>query len=216
MLWTMILSGGWTLVVIIAVSLLGFGLIIERFIAYWRARARAELLMPEIEQRVREGDLNGALEACNRYRGAVPEVCSMAISHEIHAASGGGLGEDLNEAVQAYVRTVVVPKLRRFLRLIGLVARVEPMLGLLGTVFGMIQLFVTMAGQGMGDPRTFTEGVGLALVTTAAGLLVAIPVIYFHGLLVGRAESIENEVDRYVPTVLQWLRWLRLSREDQV
>ena len=212
-MWEMILSGGWIMWVIVGVSLIGFGLVIERFIAYARARVRVDQLLPELEQCIRAGDLPSAMDVCNRYSGVVPEVYAMAIGHELQAGQDGQ-AEDLTDAVQIYVRTVAAPKLRRFLRPITLIARSAPMLGLLGTVFGMIELFVAMATQGMGDPSVFTKGVGLALTTTAAGLLVAIPIIYCHGILLSRVEVIENDVDRYVPTVLQWLRWLRNARRN--
>ena len=213
-MWDLISNGGWIMVVIAGVSLLGFGLVIERIIVYSRARAKMEHLLPEIEQHIRDGDLSGAREVCDRYRGVVPEVYAMAIDHELQAASTEET-EDLNEAVSVYVRTVAVPQLRKFLRLIAPIGRSAPMLGLLGTVFGMITLFATMASEGMGDPGAFTEGVGLALTTTAAGLLVAIPIIYCHSLLLSRVEVVENEIDRYVPRMLQWLRWWRISREDK-
>ena len=213
-MWDLISSGGWIMAVIAGVSLLGFGLVIERLIVYSRARAKLEQLLPEIEQHIRNGDLDGALEVCNRYRGVVPDVYAMAIEHELQAASAEET-EDLNEAVSVYVRTVAIPQLRKFLRPIALIGRSAPMLGLLGTVFGMITLFVTMASEGMGDPGAFTTGVGLALTTTAAGLLVAIPIIYCHSLLLSRVEVVENEIDRYVPRMLQWLRWWRISREDK-
>ena len=213
-MWDLISNGGWIMVVIAGVSLLGFGLVIERLIVYSRARAKMEHLLPEIEKHIRDGDLRGAREVCDRYRGVVPEVYAIAIEHELQAASAEET-EDLNEAVSVYVRTVAIPQLRKFLRPIALIGRSAPMLGLLGTVFGMITLFVTMASEGMGDPGAFTKGVGLALTTTAAGLLVAIPIIYCHSLLLSRVEAVENEIDRYVPRMLQWLRWWRISREDK-
>lgn len=212
-MWELIQSGGWITIVILALSLVGFGFVIERFIAYARARANMEHLLPEVEQTIRNGDLGGAMQVCNRYRGVVPEVYAMAIDHELRGAEEGG-AEDTEDAVWVYVRTVAVPKLRRFLRLIALVARSAPMLGLLGTVFGMIKLFSTIGAEGMGDPSKFTGGVGLALVTTAAGLLVAIPIIYCHGLLLSRVEIIENEIDRYVPSMLGWLRWWHGAGEE--
>lgn len=212
-MWELISGGGWVMAVIAGISLLGFGLVIERLIAYSRARTNMEQLLPEVEQHIRDGNLDGAMQVCSRYRGAVPEVYAMAIEHELQAGESVDL-EDLNEAVQVYVRTVVVAHLRKFLRPIALIARSAPMLGLLGTVFGMIELFVTMASKGMGDPTAFTKGVGLALSTTAAGLIVAIPIIYCHGLLISRVESIENDINRYVPRMLHWLRWWRLSREE--
>ena len=211
-MWDLISSGGWVMAVIAGISLLGFGLVIERLIVYGRAKTNMEQLLPEVEQHIREGSLDGAMQACSRFRGAVPEVYAMAIDHELQAG-GSADAQDLNEAVQIYVRTVVVAHLRKFLRPIALIARSAPMLGLLGTVFGMIDLFVTMASKGMGDPSAFTKGVGLALTTTAAGLIVAIPIIYCHGLLVSRVESIENDINRHVPLMLHWLRWWRVSQE---
>lgn len=211
-MWDMIVSGGWIMAVIAGVSLLGFGLVIERLIVYTRARAKMAQLLPEVEQQIRNGDLKGALAVCNRYCGVVPDVYAKAIEHELRADTTDE-NEDPNEAVAIYIRTVSIPQLRKFLRPIALIGRSAPMLGLLGTVFGMIELFVTMAAKGMGDPGAFTKGVGLALTTTAAGLLVAIPIIYCHSLLVSRVEVIENDIDHYVPRMLQWLRWWRISRE---
>ena len=212
-MWNLINSGGWIMIVIAGISLLGFGLVIERFIVYARARAKMDQLLPEVEQHVRNGDLAGARDVCNRYRGVVPEVYAMAIEHELEAASVDK-SEDVEEVVARYINTTIVPQLRKFLRPIALIGRSAPMLGLLGTVFGMITLFVTMASEGMGDPASFTKGVGLALTTTAAGLLVAIPIIYCHSILLSRVEVVENDLERYVPRMLQWLRWWRISRED--
>ena len=214
-MWEIIMGGGWITIVILGVSLIGFGFVIERFIVYARARAKMEFLLPEIERSIREGDLKGAMEICNRYRGVVPEVYAMAIGHTFKSADETG-GEDVEDAVWVYVRTVAIPKLRKFLRAIALVAKSAPMLGLLGTVFGMIKLFSTIGEEGMGDPSKFTAGVGMALVTTAAGLLVAIPIIYCHGMLLSRLEIIENDIDRYVPSMVGWLRWWRTSREEAV
>jgi len=146
-MWDMISSGGWVMAVIAATSLLGFGLVIERLIVYGRARTNMGQMLPEVEQQIRNGDLDGALQVCNRYRGAVPEVYAMAIDHEIQRGEATET-EDLHETVHVYIHTVVVPQLRKFLRPIALIGRSAPMLGLLGTVFGMIELFVTMASKG--------------------------------------------------------------------
>jgi len=211
-MWNMIVATGWIGIAILTASLVGFGLVIERFIAYSRAKANIGHLLPEIEKRVRNGDLPGAMEVCNRFRGVVPEIYAQAIDLELKPAEEGA-GADLDETIWTYVRTVAIPKLRRFLPAIALIARSAPMLGLLGTVFGMIKLFSKIGAEGMGDPSQFTAGIGMALVTTAGGLLVAIPIIYCHGTLLGHVQSIENDIDRYVPSMLGWLRWVRASRE---
>jgi len=209
----MILAGGWITVVILGISLVGFGFVIERFLVYSRARANMDQVLPETRRCVREGDLQGAMEVCNRYRGVVPEVYAMALSRQLSPEAEDS-GEDFDDAVWVHVRTVAVPRLRKFLRAIALVARSAPMLGLLGTVWGMIELFSTISDGGT-DPAKFTGGVGKALTTTAAGLLVAIPLIYCHGLLLSRPETIENDLDRHVPTMLGWLRWWRTSNVEE-
>ncbi len=209
----LILNGGWIMVVIIGASGLGFAMVIERLMVYSRATAPMRMLVSETEKHIRSGELQSALDSCSRFSGVVPDVYAMAIEHELHSA-GGQSYDQLDEAVSIFVRTVAMPQLRRFLRPIGLIGRSAPMLGLLGTVFGMINLFSTMAAKGMGDPTVFTKGVGQALTTTAAGLLVAIPLLYCHGLLQSRLEQIENDINHYVPRLLRWLRSRRLSAKE--
>ncbi len=209
----LILSGGWIMVAIIAASGLGFALVIERLMVYSRATVPMRQLVSEVEKHIRTGNYQEALDSASRFSGVVPDVYAMAIEHELHAA-GDPSCDQLDEAVSIYVRTVTMPQLRRFLRPIGLIGSSAPMLGLLGTVFGMINLFSTMASQGMGDPTAFTKGVGQALTTTAAGLLVAIPLLYCHGLLQSKLEQIENDINHYVPRLLRWLRTRSLTARE--
>jgi biopolymer transport protein ExbB len=85
----------------------------------------------------------------------------------------------------------VVHDLERFLNTLGTIALVSPLLGLLGTVFGMIEVFNALVNHGTGDPTVLAGGISVALITTAAGLTVAIPSLIFH-------RHFERLVDEYV------------------
>lgn len=96
----------------------------------------------------------------------------------------------MKECIEEAGRQVVY-KLERYLNTLGTIASVTPLLGLLGTVVGMIQAFSAIVAQGIGDPAVLAEGISVALITTAAGLTVAIPSLIFH-------RYFERLVDEYI------------------
>ena len=92
----------------------------------------------------------------------------------------------------------VVHRLERFLNTLGTIALVSPLLGLLGTVFGLIRMFLAVMVSGVGDPMKMAGGIGEALVCTAAGLCVAIPAYAFHRYFRGRVQDLVVEMERQV------------------
>ncbi len=92
--------------------------------------------------------------------------------------------------------------IERHLHLIGIISVVSPMIGLLGTVTGMIEAFNQMAIHGAGDPNLVAGGISKALVTTAAGLIVAIPSMIMYNLLTTKANQISEEIDKITTSVL--------------
>ncbi|WP_341326916.1 MotA/TolQ/ExbB proton channel family protein [Methylotuvimicrobium sp. KM2] len=93
-------------------------------------------------------------------------------------------------------------KLERALAFLKLVAAIAPMLGLLGTVTGMIETFQAIALHGSGDPKLMSGGISQALVTTVLGLVAAIPILLFHSLLLGRCQNLGNLLDAHVAAAL--------------
>jgi biopolymer transport protein ExbB len=87
--------------------------------------------------------------------------------------------------------------LERYLGLLGTIATISPLLGLLGTVLGMIEAFTVLAVQGGGTPATLGGGISKALITTAAGLTVAIPTILLHKYLTSRVDRMVLEMEEY-------------------
>ncbi|MBE0437557.1 MAG: MotA/TolQ/ExbB proton channel family protein, partial [Methylomicrobium sp.] len=93
-------------------------------------------------------------------------------------------------------------KLERALAFLKLVAAIAPMLGLLGTVTGMIETFQAIALHGSGDPKLMSGGISQALVTTVLGLVAAIPILLFHSLLLGRCQNLGNILEAHVAAAL--------------
>ncbi|MFO1378408.1 MAG: MotA/TolQ/ExbB proton channel family protein [Steroidobacteraceae bacterium] len=110
----------------------------------------------------------------------------------------------LKEAVEDTGRHVV-HELERFLNTLGTVAAVSPLLGLLGTVTGIINAFNAITSQGVGDPRVLSGGIGEALITTAAGLIVAIPALVAHRYLRGKVDSLVIDMEKEAMKLVQAL-----------
>jgi biopolymer transport protein ExbB len=100
----------------------------------------------------------------------------------------------------------VIHELERYLNTLGTIASITPLLGLLGTVIGMIKVFTAITTAGVGDPSVLAGGISEALLTTAAGLAVAIPALIFHRYLSGKVNmlvlSMEEEALKMVEVML--------------
>jgi len=185
----MLASGGPVLVAIILVSLYAVYIFFLRFLKLRNERTDTAELMTRVNAAVRERDLELALAACDEHGGPVARVLGAAL---IKLPYG-------RQAVEASFQEASIQeeqKLTRGLRPLTTIAQVAPMLGLLGTVTGMIIAFGEISRLGTGDPSVVANGVGQALITTAAGLIVAIPVIMGQSYLASRVEAILVDIDR--------------------
>ncbi|MCJ8342042.1 MAG: MotA/TolQ/ExbB proton channel family protein [Cetobacterium sp.] len=99
-----------------------------------------------------------------------------------------------------------VEGLERHLHILGIIAYTAPMVGLLGTVTGMIAAFNQMALQGAGNPNVVAGGISQALITTAAGLIVAIPAMITYNLLNKRLDKVSDEIDKITTTIVNIVR----------
>lgn len=99
-----------------------------------------------------------------------------------------------------------ISPLEKRLHILGIIAHVAPMLGLLGTVTGMIDAFKDLSKFGAGDPTIVADSISKALITTAAGLSIAIPALVVYNLLNKRIEEIEEEIDKITTNVINIVR----------
>jgi biopolymer transport protein ExbB len=121
----------------------------------------------------------------------------MMSSIFVVALNAAGLPRDQVKTFVEEVGSRHSASLDRYLGLLGTIATISPLLGLLGTVLGMIRAFTQLSLEGVGSPATLGGGISEALITTATGLAVAIPTILLHKYLTSRSDSLSNQVEIY-------------------
>ncbi len=168
-----LIAGGWAMLPILLCSAIAVAIILERF---WTLR-RAAVIPPGLGAEVREWARTLKLDPQHietlRANSPLGEIFAAALSVRLRPR------EIIKERVEDTGRHVV-HRLERFLNTLGTIALISPLLGLLGTVFGLIEMFFAVMVSGVGDPLKMAGGIGQALVCTAAGLCVAIPAYFFH------------------------------------
>jgi biopolymer transport protein ExbB len=197
--WTMTLASGWIGAVQVLIAVLAVALIIERFIAYNRESTHMESFIPAFEEYIRSGQTDQALELCRSETGHIPEVFAYAVEHRDEGMIA------VRKSLAARIELQILPRLRRRLTALAVIAKTEPMLGLFGTVAGMIQAFIKLAQSTSRDPADLAQAIGLALVTTYIGLVVAIPVLYFIAYFRSRVQQFELDLELYVQRCLELL-----------
>ena len=187
--WDNILAGGPLVWPILAVGLVALVLVIERLIFLGRVHANTDTLMDAVNAQVAEGDIKGAWQTAETQSGRpTSNVIKAGLSLE-------GCQPEVIKSGLAEGMLKEMPRLERFLSVLKVLAAVAPLLGLLGTVSGMINTFHVITAHGTGDPRLMAGGISEALVTTELGLAVAIPILIFSSLLGRRAQHVVTDME---------------------
>ena len=177
---------GW---VILALGALGALLIAVRAVFLQRAGAAVDRIMDAVSPQVRAQRIPEAIEACKRFKGSAARVVTAALRNADRER------EHLEDIVSESILHEST-HLNRFGAFITTITAVAPLLGLLGTVTGMIQTFDVITEFGNSDPKMLSGGIAVALVTTMQGLMVAIPLLVVGSLLNGWAESIKDDMEK--------------------
>ncbi len=179
----LIKAGGWLMLPIMACSLAATTIIVERLVALRRVRVLPERLVAILRRWVEQGTVS--------QRDLEPLPLDSPLGRIVAAglASRGRGREILRERVEDTGRHVV-HELERFLNALGTIAAISPLLGLLGTVSGMIKIFQIVSVQGNSNFSLLSVGIAEALVTTAAGLTVAIPSLLFYRYFHARVDEL--------------------------
>ncbi|OGT81510.1 MAG: biopolymer transporter ExbB, partial [Gammaproteobacteria bacterium RIFCSPLOWO2_02_FULL_47_50] len=114
----------------------------------------------------------------------------------------------MKESIEEVGRQVA-HELQRFLNTLGTIASISPLLGLLGTVFGMIKVFAVITTLGVGDPSVLADGISTALLTTAAGLSVAIPSLMFHRYFRGKVDDLVMTMEQEALKMVEVMHGMR-------
>ncbi len=182
-------SGGMIAWVIVALGLLGLMMVFVRIFILTAAGRSAGKIVEKLKPAVREGNILKALEICKRSHGSAARVLKSVIQNLDRSR------EHLEDIVSEAVLHEV-PHIERFGSTITVIAAVAPLLGLLGTVTGMISTFDVITEFGTGDPKMLSGGISEALVTTELGLITAIPMLLIGTLLSGRASGLVQTLER--------------------
>ena len=189
--WDFMVKGGPMMIPIGICSLVALAVIIERLLTLRRRSVIPPDFLPGLQAVLDDGidDRTAALEHCREDGSPVANIFATGIKR-------------LNEPVELLEKHVQeagqreVLQLRKFLRLLALIASIAPLMGLLGTIFGMIKAFqtVAMSGEALGKAELLAQGIYQAMITTAAGLLVAIPALIGYHWICAKIENLVAEL----------------------
>lgn len=202
----LLIKGGWFMIPIGMVSLIGLALIMERLVALRMSRVVPGRFLRGMKAAGR--DVRAAIEYCRGHDSPIARIVGAGLRKLPH-------GEEAARRAIEDAGVNEVHKLRRNLRLLFGVSAVAPMLGLIGTVWGMIEAFrVTAAARGLGRPELLAKGIYEALVTTLGGLIVAIPVLMFYYYFVGKIEQIISVMNDVSEEALEQFTGVNVTTEN--
>ncbi|MBI2608164.1 MAG: MotA/TolQ/ExbB proton channel family protein [Deltaproteobacteria bacterium] len=185
---TFIMKGGVLMGPILLCSVIALAIIIERFIKIRSSKIMPQDFLDEVQDLVQKRKISEAEVLCKNNNSPMSSILLKAIQ-------SFGQGRDLIKEKIEEVGKREIAQLEKGCGLLGTVASVSPLLGLLGTVFGMIKVFNDIAFQGVGNANSLAGGISEALITTAAGLSVAIPTLVAYRYFLGRIEGLVHVME---------------------
>jgi len=218
-------AGGPLMWVLLACAIAGIAVIFERFIVLQRVPTpqKAEKELEKVEDALSSGGLEQCAQVVAKGKGILNYVFARLLKRydtlviekkdlERARGSAGKLKEqdaitkflvtqtemtEFKDELHFSIDDATTTYVTRFLGILGIVGNISPLLGLMGTIFGMIVAFESIAASGTGDPRVVAGGISQALITTATGLVIAVPAIIFHQYLGHKAEKARSGIEVY-------------------
>ena len=193
--WDWFEKGGILMYPILLCSLLSVAIILERFIALQRKRVIPPAFLQRLQEFWRRGDVQEVLPLCQQSEAPLTRILEAGFRRSESGLQGVERG--IEAAGQHEVSLLTAN-----LRLLGAIGAIAPMIGLLGTVLGMISAFESIAQSGSGNPNLVASGIAEALTTTAAGMIVAIPSLAAYHFFRGRIDRLVYEMEEIATTLL--------------
>ena len=177
------MKGGWLMLPIIACSVIALAIIGERFWTLNSKKIMPEQMVSSIWALHKAKQLDNARLKTLEASSPLGRVLASGLLNQAHGRN------IMKESIEETGRQVV-HELERYLNTLGTIASITPLLGLLGTVVGMINVFAAISTHGVGDPTVLADGISQALITTASGMTVAIPSLMFYRYFRGRVDEL--------------------------
>lgn len=194
-------AGGFLIWPILLCSVISLAIILERFLALKTGNVAPPEMLERITKMLKKGDLEER---------TITEIEEGSPLGKVLAAGLRNPNQHrvvIKESIEEAGRHVV-HELERHLQTLGTIANITPLLGLLGTVIGMIKVFSAITTFGVGDPQALAEGISEALVTTAAGLSVGIPSLMFYRYFKGRVNALTVDMEQ------QALKFMKILQKE--
>ena len=185
----LLVASGWVMPLLVACSVVALSISIERYLALDRSKVAPPHLLATVWRDLKQGELNAQKLAQLRSSSPLGAILAAGIANR-------GQGRDVMKESISEAASHVVHDLEKYLNSLGTVAAIAPLLGLLGTVVGMIDVFTQITTVGTGNANALAGGISEALLTTAAGLIVAIPALVMHRYYTGLIDTIVVDLER--------------------
>lgn len=192
-------KGGIVMMPIIFCSFLALTVFIERLLTLKREKVMPPDLFGQIKNLIMEDKADDAFKLCDSDSSSLAKIIKSGLNNH------GKPRETVKEVIEEVGRREVAI-LDKYTGIIGTIANITPLLGLLGTVSGMIKAFDVISSVGVGDPAILAGGISEALITTASGLTVAIPAFVAYKFLLGKADSLVLEMEAYSIDLVELLK----------
>jgi biopolymer transport protein ExbB/biopolymer transport protein TolQ len=199
-------------IILVIMSMISFGVAIERIYTFAQARKQSKLYAPQVAKHLKDGRLKDAIAISSsknyRYSHLAKVVLAGMQEYQFQQESGGNLSrEDLVDTVRRAIQrasALTANDLKKGVSSLATIGATAPFVGLLGTVVGIINAFQGIAAAGSGGLAAVSAGISEALVETALGLVVAIPAVWFYNYLSGRIEYFNVEMDNSSSELLDY------------
>ena len=198
--------------VLVIMSMISFGVAIERIYTFAQARKQSKLYAPQVAKHLKDGRLKDAIAISSsktyRYSHLAKVLLAGLQEYQFQQESGAALSrEDLVDTVRRAIQrasALTANDLKKGVAALATIGATAPFVGLLGTVVGIITAFQGIAATGSGGLGAVSAGISEALVETALGLVVAIPAVWFYNYLTGRIEYFNVEMDNSSSELLDY------------
>ena len=187
----LVFAGGWMMIPILLCSVVAFGIIAERI---WSLR-KSQIIPAGLLNKVWEMVKANKLDADNLKKLQDESPMGRILAAGLMSVKQGVSNRTVTKERIEEVAGHVIHDMERFLNTLGTIAAIAPLLGLLGTVIGMIKVFSAIVVHGSGDTAVLAGGISEALITTAAGLMVAIPALFAHRYLTRYIDELTVEME---------------------
>lgn len=200
-------AGGWLMFPIMLCSIIAAAICIERFWTLRQEQIVPKNLLAQVWDWIRTNELDSRKLLELKAGSPLGQILAAGISNHRRGR------EQMKESIEE-VANQVVHELERYLNALGTVAAITPLLGLLGTVIGMIKVFAAIRLEGAGNAAVLAGGISEALITTAAGLTVAIPSLFFYRFFQRRVDELVIIMEQEALKLVEVLNGDRLEKND--